>query len=162
MDDTRELRRHLERAQGDVKRLTRALDDATARRSSKDDGLAKEVARLEALSTRHEAHRAELERHWREREADWQRRERALRDELDELRREEKRTRRELERAEERLAKLNARVERLQAQRTPSKLLAPLRQALTASETKAELQTLRSEVVRLRRQLSLQQPRLRR
>lgn len=160
MGDTRELRERLERAQGEVKRLTRALDAARAQHVPK--ALENEVARLAALVARHEAHRAEREKHWREREADWHSRERSLRDEVDRLRREEAVRSRALDRAEARLAKLHARVERLQSPRSASKLLEPLRLALRAPETEAELQSLRREVARLRRQLSLQQPRLRR
>ena len=160
MSDTRELRERLEHAQGEVKRLTRALDAARTLHSPK--ALEKEVARLAARVARHEAHRGAREKHWREREADWQARERSLRDELDRVRRAETVTSRALDRAEARLTRLRARVERLQAPSAASKLLEPLRLALTSADTEAELQMLRREVVRLRRQLSLQQPRLRR
>lgn len=155
-DDARALRERLERAQGEVKRLTRALEAA---RAPREDG---EVTRLEGLIARHAKHREELEQHWRERERDWQRRERALRDQVDALLSEATRTRRELERAETLAAKLERRVNQLQSRRPAPRLLASLRQALASPETKAEVEALLRKVAKLEQQLSLHQPRRRR
>lgn len=160
MSDARELRERLERAQGEVKRLGRALADA--RTAGRDDGLERDVARLAAQVEHHEAHRREREEHWRERERDWQLRERALRDQVEVLQVQLKKATRTLERAEARAAKLEARLTQLQARRPAPKLLASLQQALTAPETKAEVQELLRKVARLEQQLSLQQPRRRR
>lgn len=160
MSDPRELRERLERAQGEVKRLTRALADA--RDTARDGKLEREVGRLAAQIAHHDAHRRETEQHWRAREREWQLRERALRDEVDALRLLVTKSSRELQRAEAHAAKLERRVAQLQARRPAPKLLASLRQALTHPDTKQEVETLRRKVARLEQQLSLQQPRRRR
>lgn len=163
MDDARALRARLEAAQGEVKRLTRALEEARApRTTSREDTLTRDVARLEALVAHAKESRRQQEAHWKEREGDWQVRERALKDQVDALRREVKATERQLERVEARAGKLDARVKQLQVQRPAPKVLATLQGLLSGRDHRAEVQLLLREVARLKQKLSLQQPRLRR
>jgi len=81
---------------------------------------------------------------------------------VDALTQELRAQRKHLARLEAYAAKQDARLARLRAQRPAPKLVATLQALLADRESKAQVQELLREVARLKRQVSLQQPRLRR
>ena len=139
-NEGRELRAQLEAAQGEVKRLSRALEQG---RVSRPD-----VAKLEVTVAELKQSRRDLEAHWKERERDWQARERSLREQAETAKKHSVRVERLLDLA-------MARVEKLEARPSPPGLIRTL-EALIADPSKEKaLHAAKREIARLERQLNL-------
>jgi len=137
--ESRELRAQLEAAQGEVKRLHRALEQA---RAPKPD-----VAKLEVMVAELKQSRRDLEAHWKERERDWLTRERALRDQAEAAKKHAARVERLMDLA-------MARVEKLEA-RAPPGLIQTLEALLSDPSKEKALHAAKREIARLERQLNL-------
>ena len=138
--DSRELRAQLEAAQGEVKRLNRALEQA---RAAKPD-----VAKLEVTVAELKQSRRDLEAHWKERERDWQTRERLLRDQAETAKKHAARVERLLDLA-------MARVEKLEARPSPPGLIATLEAMIADPSKEKALHAAKREIAKLERQLNL-------
>ncbi len=139
-NDSRELRAQLEAAQGEVKRLNRALEQARAPRP--------EVAKLEVTVAELKQSRRDLEAHWKERERDWHMRERMLRDQAETAKKHAARV--------ERLMDLAlARVEKLEARPSPPGLIRTLEALLADPSKEKALHAAKREIAKLERQLNL-------